>query len=215
MSEQASNARWHKLRKVLLSTSVSIGLLAGAGFILGIAPHREAFFEGTFSGVYWLVINHDGILSTLSFVWYAAGWLVIMFSFYGRWFERILLSVLWLIVGCGILTFSGPEMYSGYTHNTSLSTSNAVYHAGGKYSGDAICPPIGPIEECSHFGYESVVYECDRLGFMCHAIYHGDTRRYNDYHRPPISTFTTDGTTIALNLNGTLIWEHQLNTGSD
>jgi hypothetical protein len=211
MSEQPPVSRWHTLRKVLLIALISIGFLAAIGFMLGIAPPHEAFFDGTLNGAYWLVINHEGIQVTLSFVWYAAGWLAIMLSFYGKWLERLQLSVLWLIVGCGVLTFSGPEMYSGYIHNTSIATSDAVYHAGGKNSGDAICPPIGPVEECSHFGYEPVVFECDRLGFMCHAIYHGEIRRYNDYHRPPTSKLTHDGRTLHLTIYGNVvIWEKSL-----
>jgi hypothetical protein len=206
MDKQATVARWQKRKRTLRIIFAIIALLTGIGCIMVGGLDSVAFLNGGTSGIYWLMIEKSLaqiVSGTISLI---ASWLVIAL-WYPAWPERILSAVIWLILGCGILTFLGPPIGEPYTHVDSITTRDGVYHTGRIAMWQGSCP--GLRGDCTDaYLYTSIVFRCDPLGLLCRAVYHSDEQLIHArIDNLPAGTFTRDGSTIRLVIDGQAVWE--------
>jgi hypothetical protein len=216
MTEQVSILRWYKRKKTLRILCAMIALLTGIGCILVSGVNREAFFDGTTSGIYWLIVDNSQLWLVFCAISYITAWLAIAL-WYPAWPERILLAVIWLILGCGILTFLGPPIGETYTHTDSISTLDSVYHSGYTAMWWGSCPALGTGDDCTHtYRYIPIVFRCDPFGVACHAVYHSDERVISGEREDlPTGTFTLNDSTISLVVDGEIVWQQPLESGGE
>jgi hypothetical protein len=216
MTERVAVTRWHMQRETLRIVCAVIALLTGISFIMISTLNREAFFAGSMSSIYWLIVDNSLLLIVLGTISYIATWLAIAL-WYPEWPERILLAVIWLILGCGILTFLGPPIGETYTHTDSIRTRDGVYHTGYTAMWWGSCPALNTGDDCTDvYRYTPVVFRCDPFGLVCRAIYFGEDQVISGEREDlPAGTFTLDGSTISLLVDGDIVWEYSSVQGND
>jgi hypothetical protein len=225
MSEQITKRPLHRLTRGALIASLIVAAVAGAAFFLILMTTGNAFVRGEVSGVYWLYLNRAQTLFVLLSITCAAIWFALMVPgviLKGiDLLERVLLTMVVAILYIALQTLMGPsigDMRIEYVHHTTLKTDKTVYHSGGVLTTSIMAGIMAELDNSPDsepvyaYTFQPVVFKCDSRGVVCHSIYHGT---YKLYEEPPISTLTTDGTAITLSLNGAVVWEHIVEADSE
>jgi hypothetical protein len=213
MVEQPLVSRWARLRKVFMTASVTIVLLTGGVFLAAALSNTFSFFAGAESGIYWLHAATGETVLPLGFVCVIAGVIAVNLIHDLGWVERILLSGFWLIVLIAFLTILGPDVMT-YTHSDAVLTREGMYYSGGTTDFEGICPTLGPCTDATYL-YIPVVFKCGYFGIWCRAIYHGPVSKYIGLGNSPATTFSRDGNTVSLLVDGNVLWENPLEPGND
>jgi hypothetical protein len=213
MVEQSCVSRWSKLRKVLLPALVSIMLLTGVIFLIRVLSNSFSFFAGSESGIYWLYVASSETVLILGLVCVIAGVIAVNLIHNLGWVERILLCVFWLIVLVAFLTLLGPDVIT-YTHTDTALTREGIYYSGGSTDFRGVCPLFGPCTDITYL-YTPVIFKCGYAGFWCRAIYHGAVWEYVGLDNSPTTTFSREGSTISLLVDGDVVWEHPVESDGD
>jgi hypothetical protein len=185
-----------------------IALATGLPCLIKMLTNTGAFFAGEQASLYWLIVGASIQLFTLAAICSISAWFILMLLTNIGCYERLLLSVLWVVIASLILTFIAPS-YPGfhYQHSDSLKTPEHTYYVGEEMSFEGICSIAGP--ECfGDYLYKPIVFQCGRFGLWCHAIFHGPERKFASPGHPPASTFTLDATIIRLLVDGDVMWTH-------
>jgi hypothetical protein len=214
MVEKVTVSRWGTIRKVMRTLFAVVALLTGAACLIKIFTHSGAFFAGDQISIYWLVIGElNGQLFILGAISGVSAWLTLQLLSNLGCFERLLITVLCFIAGVGVLTLIGPPVYN-YQHSDSIRTPEGVFYVGEEITFWGSCGIIG--NDCfGDYHFTPIVFQCGHVGVWCRAIYHAPPRRSTNPDSPPTSTFTLNGSTIRLLVDGEVVWEHPVESGSN
>jgi hypothetical protein len=215
MAEKVAISRWSTLQKVVRTLFAIVALLTGALCLIKLFTNTAKFVAGDQSSIYWLVVADPNDLFILGAVCCVAIWIALLLVNNIGWTERIAITVLMLLFGCGLLTLMGPHIGPIYTHRDSMGTPSAQYHTGDQIAWAGSCPPIGT--DCDErYLYTHIVFRCDPFGFVCRAIYHGEEQMISGEREDiPTGTFVANDSTISLLVDGEVVWEYPLEPGSD
>jgi hypothetical protein len=207
MLTRLSDTDLSKTGRALRILFATIALATGIPCLIKMFTNTNAFFAGEQASLYWLVVGEQIQLFTLATICSISAWFVLMLLTNIGCFERLLISVLWIVIVGLILTFIAPG-YPGfhYQHSDSIKTHQHTYYVGEEMSFEGICPTIGP--NCvGDYLYKPIVFQCGPFGFWCHAIFHGPERKFASPGHPPTCTLTLDDGTVRLLVDGDVVWE--------
>jgi hypothetical protein len=209
MDNQSTQSRWSRSKPALRILFSILALATGLPCLIRVSTDQKAFLAGDLISIYWIAAADEGlyILGALSLI---SLWIALVFLSRMPWVDSLLIALLWFIVGCGVLTLLGPQMDGFYTHTDSIRTRNGVYHTGYTSMWWGSCPAIHTGRDACRpaYRYTAIVFQCDSTGLECRAIYHGEEQVISgDRESIPAGSFTRDGSTIRLVIDGQAVWE--------
>jgi hypothetical protein len=215
MFTRLSDTALSKVGRALRILFAIIALATGLPCLIKMFTNTNLFFAGEQASLYWLVVGEQHQLFTLAAICSISAWFALMLLSNIGCYERLLISVLWIAIAGLILTLIAPS-YPGfhYEHSDSINTPQHTYYVGEEMRFEGICPTIG--DNCDgDYLYKPIVFQCGPFGFWCRAIFHGSELRSSTSYNLPVSTFTLDGSTIRLVVDGDVVWEQSLESGGE
>jgi hypothetical protein len=213
MDEQPVPRHRKWIQRLIIVIALIEFVLAALLFLM-MQTTGEPFLHGDQPGIYWLQLYAPDILNTVTQINCILIFLVGIMILGMQRLDTILFLLIAAIVIIAILTLLGPQTSSlvdfseiresrQFVHHTSLNTGGTVYQAAGvltTYTAFMDCLN----DNCSDYSFRPILFQCDRWGIMCRAIYHGaDTPKTDE---PPMSRLDISDGSIMFTVDGNIVW---------